>query len=382
MNLRKRFLVCISVVLSMVLLTACPTIVNNEGEVIFGESISTDASSVLESETTATETTLFIPTVTPTPVPTATPVPSPTPTLAPQNILVSFIGDCTLGDALAWNGSEGGFDAVIDGDYEYCFQNAVPYLSEDDMTLANFEGTLTDATVHQEKEFVFGSPFEYVEMLTNASIEAVNLANNHSYDYFDEGLQDTKDTLDGAGIVWNDDVTVSVYEVKGIKIGMLGALFPSSASTLYGYVDQLKEEGCNIIIASCHWGVEKDYEPRASEVQIGHDLIDYGVDIVIGTHPHRLQPIEYYNGKYIVYSISNFCFGGNTGLSDPDTCILQCNFQMDSTNSYVESYELNVIPFSQTSSGHVNDYCPVPYEWGSEDYYRVMERLDWSQEDE
>ena len=106
------------------------------------------------------------------------------------------------------------------------------------------------------------------------------------------------------------------------------------------------------------------------------------MDIVVGTHPHRLQPIENYNGKYILYSISNFCFGGNTGLSDPDSAIIQCEFLMDENNEAVESYTLNVIPYCQTSTRPGNDYCPVPYEWGTDDYYRVLERLNWSQEDE
>mgnify|MGYP003318216418 CR=1 FL=1 len=107
-----------------------------------------------------------------------------------------------------------------------------------------------------------------------------------------------------------------------------------------------------------------------------------GADIIVGHHPHRLQPIEKYNGKYIFYSLSNFCFGGNTGLSDPDSAIIQCEFIMDETNTYCVDYRLNVIPYSQTSTSPGNDYCPKPYEWGSEDYYRVMNRLNWAQEDE
>ena len=318
-------------------------------------------------------------------VPTETPTPTftPTPTPEPQRILCSFIGDCTLAEALAWNGSSAGFDAVVNGDYEYCFQNAVEYLSQDDLTLANFEGTLTDATNHLVKEFVFGSPAEYAEMLVNGSIEAVNLSNNHSYDYLQEGLDDTRENLEDYGILWSDKTQYAVSEIRGIKIGMCGVDLVSgdSVSEIYPLIDSMKEEGCNIIIVSCHWGTERMYSPESSQVSAAQALIDYGVDIVVGTHPHRLQPIELYNGKYILYSLSNFCFGGNTGLSDPDSCIVQCEFVMDETNSYVEEYKLNVIPFSQTSFTS-NDYCPRPYEWGSDDYYRVMDKLGWTQEDE
>ena len=337
------------------------------------------------SETITAETSAESSAPTPTPEPTPTPVPTPTPTPEPEHILVSFLGDCTLADALAWSGSEGSFDDVVEENgYEYCFQNCAELLSQDDMTLANFEGTITDSTAHLTKEFVFGGPFEYTEMLTFGSIEAVNLANNHSYDYLDQGLADTQAAMEEAGIAWSNQNSVAIYEVRGIKIGMFGIDYVSGDSTAMAYplIDELREEGCNIIIASCHWGVERDYTPRDSQVVAGHDLIDYGVDIVVGTHPHRLQPIENYNGRYILYSISNFCFGGNTGLSDPDSAIIQCEFTMNEDNTAVDSYTLNVIPYCQTSTRPGNDYCPVPYEWGTDDYYRVLERLNWSQEDE
>ncbi|MBQ1815153.1 MAG: hypothetical protein II125_01765 [Ruminococcus sp.] len=118
-----------------------------------------------------------------------------------------------------------------------------------------------------------------------------------------------------------------------------------------------------------------------SEKPIVRDFIN--ILIIPGTflYLHSFALIELYNGKYILYSLSNFCFGGNTGLSDPDTCIVRCEFVMDETNSYVEDYNLTIVPYSQTSFSS-NDYCPRPYEWESDDYYRVMDRLNWNQEDE
>ena len=297
-------------------------------------------------------------------------------------LLVSFIGDCTLAEALQWKGSSKGFEAVVGDDYKYCFKNAVEVLSEDDMTLANFEGTLTNVTQHRTKEFCFAASPEYVNILTEGSIECVNLANNHTDDYWDQGKADTRSALEGAGILWSDETATAIYECKGIKIGMAGTTFPTNREAMFNAIDELRAEGCQIVIISCHWGIEKDYKPRSDQVSLGHDLIDHGADIVIGTHPHRLQPIELYNGRYIAYCLSNFCFGGNTGLGDPDSVILQCEFTMDPTDSKVESYELNVIPYCQTTVWPGNDYCPRPYEWASEDYYRVMERLEWSQEDE
>ena len=308
----------------------------------------------------------------------------PEPAEAPEQtkLLVSFIGDCTLAEALQWKGSSKGFMAVTGGDPEYCFKNAKEVLSKDDMTLANFEGTLTNVTQHRSKEFCFAAPPEYVDMLTYGSIECVNIANNHTDDYWEQGRADTQAALDGAGIIWSDETHTAIYECKGIKIGMAGTTFPTNQQAMYNAIDQLRGEGCQIVIISCHWGIEKDYKPREDQVTLAHNLIDYGADIVIGTHPHRLQPIELYNGKYIAYCLSNFCFGGNTSLGDPDSVILQCEFTMDPTDSFVESYDLNVIPYCQTTVWPGNDYCPKPYEWASKEYYRVLERLEWSQEDE
>lgn len=371
----KRIVLAISVALIMIpAMVGCSKLSGTE-------TTGTTVEPILNSEISemqATETEPLSPTSTPTPSPT----PSPTP--LPEHINCSFIGDCTLAEALAWNGDKYGFDAVVNGDYEYCFKNAAPYLSQDDMTLANFEGTLTDSTSHLTKEFVFGSPAEYATMLNYASIECVNLSNNHSYDYLQEGLDDTRENLEAYGVLWSDKTHYAIYEVRGIKIGMCGVdnVSGDSISEIYPLIDQMRnEEGCNIIIVSCHWGIERYYEPTTDQVSTAHSLIDYGVDLVVGTHPHRLQPIEEYNGKYILYSLSNFCFGGNTGLSDPDSCIVQVEFVMDSTNTYVEEYNINVIPFSQTSFTS-NDYCPKPYEWASDDYYRVLKKLNWIKEDE
>lgn len=298
-----------------------------------------------------------------------------------DEILISFIGDVTLCSDARGGHSARSFNNVVRGDMEYCFQNCTDVLSSDDLTIANLEGAVTTRTSHKSKQFVFKMPPENMQMLVNAGIEAVNLANNHSMDFFESGYQDTKDTLDQYGIVWSDQNTSSTYQIGDYLIGMFGICDWDNANLAYSRIEELKQKGCNIIIATCHWGTEATYKPNSKQVYLAHALIDRGVDIVIGGHPHRLQPIEKYNGKWIAYSISNFCFGGNLGLSDPDTIILQCKFVMDSETGNCVDYRLNVIPYSQTSSSG-NDFCPVPYEWGSSRYYRVLSRLGWSQEDE
>jgi len=344
---------------------------------------------IYSSETAGTQETAAVtvspaPTSTPIPTPTPTPTPMPTPTPTPtpseKEIVVSFAGDCTLGQNAGLAGNSNSFASVIGTDYAYPFKNAVDILNKDDLTLINFEGTLTDSVTPRDKEFTFKGPADYVNILKLGSVEAVNLANNHSYDYWDSGLKDTKDTLDAAGILWSLDASYSIYEADGVKIGMAGFVFPGSLEPIYTAIDSLRSQGCEIVIISVHAGVEKMYEPEAAQVDMAHAIIDYGADIYVGHHPHRLQPIEFYNGKYILYSLSNFTFGGQPNLTDPDSAIVQCTFSVSIETDKVVGYKLHVIPFSMTTAMPGNDYCPIPYEKGSQGYQSVMDKLKWSDE--
>lgn len=318
------------------------------------------------------------PTPSPTPTPTSTPTPSPTPTA--KDIVISFLGDTTLGQNKDVISADFSFNKVVGDDYVYPFRNASDLLKSDHLTLANLEGPLTDSNTFREKEIVFKGKPEYTEILSLGGVEAVNLANNHTYDYWDRGLKDTKDALDAAGIYWSDNKTFAYYETEGVKIGMAGFNFPYQMKPIYDAIDKMREEGCEIVIITVHTGVERMYEPESVAVKMAHDIIDHGADIYVGHHPHRLQPIEYYNGKYILYSLSNFVFGGQPWLTDPDTAIVQCIFTVDLGE--LINIRLNVIPYSMTSTFPGNDYCPKPYEPGSEEYYRVMKKLRWSDDPE
>ncbi|MBR2993530.1 MAG: CapA family protein [Clostridiales bacterium] len=314
---------------------------------------------------------------------TPTPSPTPIPTLTPEQrtVTVSFAGDCTL--TQDYRASVNKFDATVGDDMEYCFKNCMDLFQNDDMTLVNLENPVTDRTSHKNNQYIFRMKPENLEMLTVAGIESVNIANNHTMDFLQEGLEDTRKNLDDHNIIWSDDKNGAIFTTsRGIKIGMVGLGNDTSASQVYKIIDKLREDGAAIVIASCHFGQEGVYEPTDRQKKVAHELIDYGVDIVVGTHPHRLQPIEKYNGHYIFYSLSNFCFGGNYSLSDPDSVIIQCDFIMDGSGTKCVDYRLRIYPYSQTSTRPGNDFCPKPYAWESEEYFRVMSRLNWAQGDE
>ncbi len=127
-----------------------------------------------------------------------------------------------------------------------------------------------------------------------------------------------------------------------------------------------------MIIVNFHWGIEKEYVPNDTQKTLAHLAIDEGADLVIGHHPHVLQGIERYKGKYIAYSLGNFSFGGNSNPSDKDTMIFQQTFTVADGKAETND-DINIIPCSLSSASGYNDYCPTPLE-GSEKE-RVLEKL-------
>jgi len=280
-----------------------------------------------------------------------------------SEITISSVGDCTLGydDDLGYSGS---FPYIFDKnnkDYSYFFKNTTEIFKNDDLTTANLETTFTDATVKAQKTYNFKTPADQTKILTYGGIDAVNISNNHIYDYLDQGYEDTKTALTDAGIGFFGEGSRYIKEIDGVKFGFLGyRAFESSDSFLNKLktdIASLKAEGC-IVIINFHWGVERSYSPNETQKKIARYAIDNGADMIIGHHPHVVQSIETYNNKIICYSLGNFCFGGNKNPSDKDTFIAQAVFNTE--NSVLKSIGFRVIPASISSVDSYNDYCPTP----------------------
>ncbi len=295
----------------------------------------------------------------------------------PIQITVSSMGDCTLGTDENFNPSTS-FNAYYNAQGpDYFFKNVRSILEEDDLSIINLEGTFTDSDQRQEKTFAFKADPEYVSILTGSSIEAANLANNHSRDYGEESYTDTVETLEQAGIASFGYDQVDILEVNGVKVGLTGiyelAEHLDKQEEVRTNIAALKEAGAQVIIVNFHWGIEKEYLPNDTQKTLAHLAIDEGADLVIGHHPHVLQGIERYKGKYIAYSLGNFSFGGNSNPSDKDTMIFQQTFTVQDGKVEVND-DINVIPCSLSSASGYNDYCPTPLE-GSEKE-RVLEKLN------
>ncbi len=284
-----------------------------------------------------------------------------------RRITITCAGDCTLGTDAAFGGITLPVEAENRGnDYSYFLRNVQPYFGADDLTIVNFEGTLTDRGQREDKTFAFrGSP-EYTRILTEGSVEAVTLANNHTRDYGEISMEDTRKYLDEAGVVWFENLNTRVIEVNDIKVGLVGlyALNGSAEGNLPRAMAQVEADGAEIIIVQVHWGIEGENYPSGDQISLAHAAIDAGADLVIGHHPHVLQGLERYKGKMIAYSLGNFCFGGNQNPRDKDTMIYQQTFTISEDGS-IDSTDYMVIPCSISSTSSRNNYQPTPCE-GSE----------------
>lgn len=282
-----------------------------------------------------------------------------------KSILVTAVGDCTIGwdDRYAYKGRYDYYLKENNNDYSYYFAKVRYLFENDDLTIANLEGTFTDYDKKVEKKFNFKAPKEYVQVLTTSSIDAVSLGNNHTYDYGETGFKDTKNTLDENNIPYYVNEEYLIKDVKGIKVGFFSFLdiYGQKKTEVKKAIDYLKEQGVDLIIASMHWGIEYDYDQSKEQVNMGHYLIDNGVDLVIGHHPHIIQGIEKYKDKYILYSLGNFSFGGNSLPRDMDTYIWQQTFTFENGKLRLDD-NINIIPAYVSSVTKPNNYQPVVLE--------------------
>ena len=294
-------------------------------------------------------------------------------------ITISAAGDVTLGNYIG-QGYEISFRQTYDkgaGD-SYFFENVVDIFSEDDLTLVNLEGPLTRSEDFREGQTycISGDP-EYVNILTAGSVEAVGMANNHRLDYKEQGTADTVEALEGAGILYAYDNNYCMYETNGIQIGIVSVNEVGQGAGVEKYLQegiaQLREEGADLVFACCHWGIEREYYPEEYQESLGKKCIDWGYDLVIGHHPHVLQGIEEYQGKFIIYSLGNFCFGANRNPPDKDSMIYQQTFTFVNGEKQ-DDKDIRVIPCSVSSVTSRNDYKPTPAE--GEEAQQILDKIN------
>ena len=292
-----------------------------------------------------------------------------------NRFLLSFAGDCTLGVEHASWGKSGTFPEVVGTDYGYPFSGVRNLFEADDFTFVNLECALTTYNTPAEKEYRFRGLPAYGQILKRGSVEAVTLANNHSLDYGQTGLADTRRTLEALSIAAGGDKETFLYTTeRGLRIGVYTAYHIGKAE-IRSAVASLREQGAQIIIAAFHMGTEGSYTPTPWQQEVCRYAADCGADIVYNSHPHVLQPVEQWGDSLIFYSMGNFCFGGNRNPSDKDTAVIQVAVEVDE-NGTAHLDGMTVYPCRVSSRSDRNDYCPTPYPPDSAEAKRVASKLD------
>ena len=252
----------------------------------------------------------------------------------------------------------------------YFFGGVRNILENDNLSIANLEGVLSDtAKILNPKKYNYKGYSKYANILKKGNVEMVNLANNHTFDYLDKGYNDTISALNKYKVLYFGYHNYQIVEINGIKIGIYGLNgwdYSSTKNEIINAINYLNSNDVQFIIANFHWGDMRMYKHNKTQESIAHYAIDNGTDIVIGHHPHVLQGIEKYKDKYIAYSLGNFVYGGIYYPYDSDSVILQMHIKDD-------SYDIELIPVSITSSGYINDYRPMLLD--GNDKERVLKKI-------
>lgn len=284
-----------------------------------------------------------------------------------KEIIISVAGDFTLGTDTKFAYDSSLPAAFINNgrNYSYFMKNVSSVFSKDDYTLVNLETTLTDSNVKAHKEgevfYNFKGPKEYINILTNASIDGVTIANNHIYDYGSQGINDTINTLRENNVDICGEGYKILKDIKGVKFGFLGYTGWEYSNELkikiVNDINELKKQGAEVVIPYFHWGIERSYKPYDVQQNLARFAIDNGANAVMGSHPHVIQSMESYKGKLIAYSMGNFCFGGNSNPPDKRTLILQLKANIE--DDKLVDFEYKVLPAMISSRSDKNDYIPT-----------------------
>lgn len=310
--------------------------------------------------------------------------------MADQEATLLFAGDAMMHQAQ--------IDAarVAPGQYDYtaCFEKIAPVVSEADYAVVNLETPLGASNFTGYP--CFNAPVSYASALKDAGFDLFLTANNHTLDRRDKGLKFTVAALDSLGIPHlgtyrNEEERASrlpmIKEVKGFKIGFVNYTYGTNGISVQGdvvvdYIDSkrmaadiaaLRDAGAEIVVAAMHWGEEYVLLPVKSERRLASELAALGVDVVIGGHPHVVQPIAHVaapgreKDMPVTYSLGNFI----SNMKTRDTrggALAKVKLKRDSAGKAVVDtvfYELvfTVPPSASNKNFVVYPYDSVPPAW-------------------
>ncbi len=295
----------------------------------------------------------------------------------PEKIIMTFCGDAALGGRENYYGREDSLMAYVEKNgMEYPFSGILPYTSTDQLTSVNLECVLKDSKAGEDKKktWRFRGMTTYSQILEDGSVEMVNLANNHTIDYGEEGYTSTIGAIEGH-TEWIGNEHSVTMEIGGHLFGFASCretTFLQDPDIIRRDIEALKASGCEAVIYQCHWGTE--YEPKHNSLQeaVARACERAGADLVIGHHPHVVQGIDYIGKMPVVYSLGNFIFGGTIDLKTYDACMARVTFFADGTAA---EPQIELIPILTSSSAEkkINDYRPVAAK--GEDRQRILDAI-------
>ncbi|HVZ76228.1 MAG TPA: CapA family protein [Candidatus Paceibacterota bacterium] len=277
-----------------------------------------------------------------------------------------FVGDVMLDRNVAVHARQVG-DAAL-------FAGVEPLFKSKDMVIGNLEGTITDnQSIAQQDHTILRFTFDphFAMFLKSVGFTALSQANNHSLDFGNEGYLHTIAYLQAAGIGYfghalNEENLSLQLQGKGQMLCLVGymELFRPDPTSVINEIKRLRPL-CSEVVVMPHWGVEYMHEPTDAQVSLAHEFIDAGADVIVGGHPHVVEPLEIYNNHAIFYSLGNFLFDQpfspqvRRGLAvGIDFAATSTNFTLIPTNTYLEASLADATTSQAVMSDVVTDALP------------------------
>ena len=302
-------------------------------------------------------------------------------------------------------------DAYKDGKYDFKEQIELikPIVQDYDLAFYNQETILGGTEIGLSDYPTFNSPWEFGDAMLDAGFNIVNLASNHTMDRGEKAILKSceywgnKDVLTaGSYCSKEDSEKIIIKEKNGIKYTMLsytygtnGIVVPSGKEYLVNLYSDEKAKAdiekvrdkVDLLLVSMHWGTEYMSEPTEEQKREAEYLSNLGVDIIIGTHPHVVQPVTYIDNTLVIYSLGNFISAQSTN-NDYNTMVelmtsvditkttkgKKSNIKLENLNNELlynyykkggKWYDFKVIPFSQMNESYNSDYKRLYDKYGA-----------------
>ncbi len=300
-------------------------------------------------------------------------------------VTLTFGGDAVLGGRENYWGREDSLMALLSKEgQDYPFSGLKSVFAADDLTCVNLECVLKADKTGEDttKTWRFRGLPEYAEALPRGSVELVNIANNHTIDYGEEGMAATLQALqDQAAICGNGKI--AVIDLKGHLFGFGGCretTYVQDQEIIRRDIEAMRAAGCEIVIYQCHWGKEYSEAHNAMQEAMARACVRAGADLVIGHHPHVVQGVDLLSGVPVIYSLGNLMFGGTIDLTTYDGLLAQVTFDFSNEESDQKTDQkmearvrlLPILTSGAAAEGR-NDYRPVLAQ--GEDRIRILKTV-------